>query len=98
MYNQQILDLARGEIEQQIQSMPAQFTSFDFYTAFAANHSRKYQQLIRIYTQRHDRPHAIQILHSQLMHTVNDRFSHLVRKTHTIANPKGGDMSAWVKA
>jgi len=91
MYNQQILDLARGEIEQQIQSMPAQFTSFDFYTAFAANHSR-------IYTQRHDRPHAIQILHSQLMHTVNDRFSHLVRKTHTIANPKGGDMSAWVKA
>jgi hypothetical protein len=42
-------------------------------------------------------PHAIQIVNSQLMHTVNDRFHHLARKIRTIVNPKGGDMSEWTK-
>jgi hypothetical protein len=48
-----------------------------------------------MYQDRNDRPHAIQIVHSQLMHTVNDRFARLTQKVRTIPNPKGGDMSEW---
>jgi hypothetical protein len=78
--------------------MPVHFTSAEFYELFAENHSAKYEELIHIYTARnHDRPHAIQIVNSQLMHTVNDRFHHLARKIRTIVNPKGGDMSEWAK-
>lgn len=98
MYNEQFLTIAKAEIEGQIRAMPAHFTSAEFYERFAEDHSAKYEDLIRLYTARnHDRPHAIQIVNSQLMHTVNDRFHHLARKVRTIANPKGGDMSEWTK-
>lgn len=99
MYNEQFLTIASTEIELQIRAMPAQFNSNEFYERFAKNHSAKYEELIRLYTARnHDRAHAIQIVNSQLMHTVNDRFHHLVRKVRTVANPKGGDMSEWSRA
>lgn len=98
MYNEQFLIIASTEIEAQIRAMPAHFTSDEFYEHFAQNHSAKYEELVRLYTTRnHDRPHAIQIVNSQLMHTVNDRFHHLARKVRTIANPKGGDMSEWTR-
>src|SRR6266481_5555691 len=98
MYNKCILGLAHEEIETQIRTMPQSYTSRDFYTSFENNHRQKYEDLIRIYTdRRHDRPHAVQILHSQLMHTVNECFSSLTRKVRTVSNPKGGEMSLWVK-
>jgi hypothetical protein len=99
MYNEQFLTIASTEIEAQIRTMPAHFTSNEFYERFARNYSAKYEELILLYMARnHDRPHAIQIVNSQLMHTVNDRFHHLARKVRTIANPKGGDMSEWTRA
>jgi hypothetical protein len=98
MYNRQFLQLGKNEIEEQILAMPRTYTSFDYYTAFERNHGQQYQQFIRIYMARnHDEPHAIQIVNSQLMHTVNDRFHHLTRKVSTVPNPKGGDMSEWVR-
>ncbi len=98
MYNKQFLAIASTEIEAQIRAMPAHFASNEFYERFAQNHSAKYKKLIHLYTARnHDQSHAIQIVNSQLMHTVNDRFHHLARKIRTIANPKGGDMSEWTK-
>ncbi len=96
MYNQQFLVIAKDEIEAQILAMPVNFTSVDYYSAFEINYPQKYEYMIRVYTERHrDEPHARQIVNSQLMHTVNDRFHHLVHKVETIDNPKGGDMSRW---
>jgi hypothetical protein len=98
MYNRQFLLLAQNEIEAQILAMPRDYTSFDYYTNFASNHGARYEEFVRIYTARnHDRPHAIQIVNSQLMLTVNNCFHHLTHKVRTVANPKGGDMSAWVR-
>ena len=79
--------------------MPQTFTSSDFCEVFQENHSRQYEAFLEIYARRHhDRAHAVQIVHSQLMHTVNDRFSHLARKVRTLPNPKGGAMSEWRRA
>jgi hypothetical protein len=98
MYNQQMLDLATVEIEAQIAAMASTYTSAEFYTEFALHYSGIYSQFIRSFTAReHDESHAIQLVNSQLMHTVNDKFSHLTRKVKTIPNPKGGDMSEWIK-
>jgi hypothetical protein len=98
MYNRELLQAGGTQIEAQIYEMPRNYTSVDFYSAFERNHSHQYETFIRIYTQRgHDRPHAIQLVNSQLMHTVNDRFSHLTRKVRTVPNPKGGNMSEWVR-
>jgi hypothetical protein len=98
MYSRRILAEMHDEIEEQIQAMPDNYTSLEFYTSLERNHPHKYGTLIRSYMGRgHDRAHARQILHAQLMHTVNDRFSHLTRKVATIGNPKGGGMSQWVR-
>jgi hypothetical protein len=98
MYNQRMLDLAADEIRNQITAMSRDYTSLDFCTAFKRTYSAYYEEFIRFYTARgHSRPHAIQVVHSQLMHTVNSRFYHLTRKVRTIPNPKGGEMSAWVR-
>jgi hypothetical protein len=71
--------------------MPEHYVSLDFCNSFETNYPHLLEDFIRIYTdRRHDRPHAIQIVHSQLMHTVNDRFHHLTRKVRTIPNPKKG--------
>jgi hypothetical protein len=96
MYSNRILEVASTEIEEQLQSMPRRFRSDDFYSAFKSNYPRQYETIIRMYVARgHDRPHAIQIAHSQLMHTVNNQFDHLVRKISDCPNPKGGRMSLW---
>ncbi len=98
MYNRQFMKIAQNQIETQILAMPVDYTSFDFYTSFEQNHPREYEQFLRLYTVRgHDRDHAVQIVNSQLMHTVHDRFPHLTQKVETIPNPKGGDMSRWVR-
>lgn len=100
MYNRQFLELAQDEIEAQIRQMPENYTSLDFYTGFERNYAQLYEDFIRIYTDRNntlDRPHAVQIVHTQLMHTVNDRFHHLTRKVRTVRNPKGGEMSEWTR-
>jgi hypothetical protein len=98
MYNRQFLRLAQDEIEAQILAMPRNYTSFDYYTNFESNHRARYEEFVRIYTTRnHDRPHAIQIVNSQLMLTVNNCFRRLTHKVGTIQNPKGGNMSEWVR-
>jgi hypothetical protein len=100
MKNRQFLELAQDEIEAQIRQMPETYTSRDFYKGFEANYPQLYEDFIHIYMDRNgtlDRPHAVQIVHTQLMHTVNDRFHHLTRKARTIRNPKGGKMSEWAR-
>jgi hypothetical protein len=102
MYNAQFLQLGHVEIERQILAMPARphnYTSEDYLAGFCKNNPLLYANFIRIYTNRHhNRPHAMQIVHSQLMHTVNNCFPHLTRKVRTIPNlKKGGDMSLWVR-
>ena len=100
MYNQQFFNFGREQIETQIREMPSTFTSTEFLSRFEASFPAIYEDFIRIYMSWDDaldRPHAIQIVHSQLMHTVNDRFHSLARKVQTIRNPKGGDMSEWTR-
>jgi hypothetical protein len=98
VYSQRILAEMHDEIVESIQAMPNHYTSLEFYSSLARNHPRKREILIDSYMEKgHDRPHAIQIFHQQLMHTVSDRFSHLTRKVATIGNPKGGEMSRWVR-
>ena len=98
MYNKRILEIAGTEIEGLLQSMPTRFGSDSFYLPFAYHHPRKYETIVQSYVTRgHDRAHAIQIAHSQLMHTVNDKFDHLVKKIADCPNPKGGRMSRWVR-
>ena len=100
MYNRQFLELAQDEIEAQIRQMPDNFTSSDFYTGFKRNYPQLYEDFIRIYMGRNstlDRPHAAQVVHTQLMHTVNDRFHHLTHKVRTVRNPKRGEMSEWTR-
>ena len=98
MYNRRFLDLADAEIAAQIRSMPPSFTSERFCQGFAERFPEKWERFVSLYTARsHDRPHAIQIVHAQLMHTVQSRFAHLTRKTRTVPNRKGGDMSEWVR-
>ena len=98
MYNRQFLQLGHNEIEATILAMPRNYTSFDFCLEFERNHWQTREAFIEIYMhRRHDRRHAIQIVHSQLMHTVNKCFHHLTRKVRTIPNPNGGDMSDWVR-
>jgi hypothetical protein len=98
MYNRKFLEDGHDEIEAQILAMPGNYVSLDFCTGFEENHPQLRENFIRFYMSRgHSRPHAIQIVHSQLMHTVNDRFHHLTRKIRTVPNPRGGDMSEWVR-
>lgn len=98
MFNQRFLDLGRDEIDTQILAMPRGFASDAFCAAFESNHPQLYEDFLRIYLARgHSRPHAIQIVNAQLMHRVNDRFSDKARKVRTVPNPKGGDMSEWVR-
>ena len=95
MYNRKFMELGQEAIEATIQAMPQTYTSEDFCSVFASNHSDTYESFVRMFQDRNDRPHAIQIVHSQLMHTVSDRFARLTQKVRTIPNPKGGDMSEW---
>jgi len=96
MHNQQFLDEGRTQIETQIRAMPRQFLADAFCADFERNYPALYEQFVGMYTSRgHDRPHAIQSVHAQLMSTVNTCFGHLTHKVATVQNPKGGDMSAW---
>jgi hypothetical protein len=90
------MELGQEAIETTIRNMPRTYTSEDFTTVFGNNHPALYDSFVQIYLDRPDQPHAIQIVHSQLMDTVNDRFLRLTRKVRTIPNPEGGDMSEWV--
>jgi hypothetical protein len=96
MYSRKILGIASNQIESSLRSMPHKFTSHEFIEAFSAAHSHEYETMIRGYmNKKTDRAHAMQSAHAMLMHTVNDRFSHLASKIKTIPNPKGGEMSSW---
>jgi hypothetical protein len=101
MYNARFLQLGYDEIERQILDMPLgphNYTSDDYLSRFSISNPQLYQDFIDMYTKRHHtRPHALQIVHSQLMHTVSECFPHLTHKVRTIPNPKGGDMSLWVR-
>ena len=96
MFNRRFLDLGQAEIDAQIDAMPRRYTSDEFLRAFEENNSNLYEEFVRFYSERgHPRAHAIQIVNSQLMHTVNACFSLRTRKIRTVPNPKGGDMSEW---
>lgn len=98
MYNRKMLQIGGTQIEAQIRLMPSNYFSVDFITAFERNHSQQYDSFVQLYRVGDcDLPHAKQTVNSQLMHTVNDRFSHLTRKVRTVPNPKGGNMSEWVR-
>jgi hypothetical protein len=97
MYNRYMMEHA-AEIRAEILAMPPNYVSPDYLTAFPQRNPDVYDDWIRMYMSRnHSRPHAIQIVNSQLMHTVNHCFSELTRKTSTEKNPKGGNMSRWIR-
>jgi hypothetical protein len=98
MFNRGFLDRAAGQIDRQIRAMPSPYTSVQFYSAFQSVYPTIYGDFIRVYTRRgHDRAHATKIVNAQLMHTVQHCFHSLTTKVQTVANPKGGDMSEWVR-
>jgi hypothetical protein len=98
MYNAHFLRTGHDEIERQILAMPHNYESPDYLSGFSASHARIYRDWIDGYLARHHTlPHAIQIVNSQLMHTVSHCFPRLTHKVSTIKNPKGGDMSWWVR-
>jgi hypothetical protein len=99
MYNSHFLQTGRDEIERQILAMPLpphNYGSDDYLRGFCASNPQLYRDWIGGYlTRHHTLPHAKQIVHSQLMHTVSTCFPHLTRKVQTIPNLKGGDTSLW---
>ena len=97
-YNRAILQIASEQIERQICMMAHSFTSHDFYTEFASRHTSAYERIVGIYVDRgYDLAHATQIAHREFMHTVKNRFGHLVQKVGDCGNPKGGTMSLWCR-
>jgi hypothetical protein len=97
MYNRKMMEY-RDQIEAVILAMRPTYDSPDYYTAFERDNRQIYNGFVSGYEGRgHTRPHAVQIVNSQLMHTVNHCFPELTHKVSTIPNPKGGDMSEWIR-
>jgi hypothetical protein len=97
-YNKALLQHANAELRDQASSMSQTFNSVDFCEAFAANYPLEYEWLVQRYTQspKHwDRPHAVQIAHREITHTLKNKYSDLVQKVGEAPNPRGGTMSLW---
>jgi hypothetical protein len=96
--NKVLLDLAQAEMHQELLSMSTRrdFSSADYLDAFAAHAPNEYAQFRARYTNRGwDLPHATQIAHREIMHTVKNKFRDLVTKVGEAPNPRGGTMSIW---
>ena len=94
-YNKFLFDSAESEMRDQILQMSPQFTSKDFVDGFARDSGHEYEALVRRYLGPYDRPHAEQIAHREITHTLRNKFSDLVTKIGDCSNPKGGTMSLW---
>ena len=94
--NDAVIRIAEAEIPDQVLRLPRQFTSADFLTGLAQHAPREYETIVRLYTVRgYDRPHAKQIAHREITHTLRNGFADLVVKVGDCPNPKGGTMGVW---
>lgn len=97
MWNKRMMEYEH-ELRAVLLAMHPNFVSPDYYAAFERYNRQAYGEFVHTYMQRgHDRPHAVQIVNSQLMHTVNHCFPKLTRKVSNVPNPKGGNMSCWIR-
>jgi hypothetical protein len=96
-YSKFIMERGAEAIENVILSMPTTFTSFHFLGSFVSRFPHLHEGFVRHYMGGRDVPHARQIANIQLMHTVRNKFGHLVEKTGDTPNPNGGDMSTWCR-
>ena len=94
-YNKFLFASAESEMRDQILQMDPEFTSKDFVEGFARDADQEYEALVARYRARYDRPHAEQIAHREITHTLRNKFADLVTKTGNCKNPKGGTMSQW---
>jgi hypothetical protein len=104
-YSKAVMHIAGSLIPQMIQAMPSKFESNQFIKLFAERHALAYEIIVKFYLA--DQPlnmspidrrrHATQVAHQQIMHTVCNRFHHLVAKKGDVPNPNGGDQSTWEK-
>jgi hypothetical protein len=94
-YNEFLFASAESELRDQILQMAPQFTSKDFIEGFVRDSDREYEALVARYRNRYDHPHAEQIAHREITHTLRNKFQDLVIKTGDCKNPKGGTMSQW---
>jgi hypothetical protein len=96
--NKELMYLAEPEMRRELLSMSTTriFSSVDYLDAFAAHAANKYAQFRARYTNRGwDLPHATQIAHREIMHTLKNKFGDLVTKVGDSPNPHGGTMSLW---
>jgi hypothetical protein len=93
-YNKFLFVSAESEMRDQIFRMDPEFTSRDFVEGFARDAYQEYEALVARYCH-YDRPHAEQIAHREITHTLRNKFADLVTKTGDCENPKGGTMSKW---
>jgi hypothetical protein len=97
-WNKALLDLAEAEMHRELLGMSAthRFSSVDYLDAFAAHAANEYGQFRARYTNRDwDVPHATQVAHREIMHTLKNKFGDLVTKVGEAPNPRGGTMSLW---
>jgi hypothetical protein len=97
-YNKALYRHAEAELRDQALAMPPRFDSVQFCNGFSANHSQEYERLVRRYMnspRAWDRPHAVQIAHREITHTLKNKYSDLVEKVGEAPNPHGGTMSLW---
>jgi hypothetical protein len=96
--NKALLDLAEAEMHRELLGMSTtrNFSSADYLAAFAVHAANEYGQFRTRYTSRGwDLPHATQIAHREIMHTLKNKFGDLVTKVGEAPNPHGGTMSLW---
>jgi hypothetical protein len=94
--NAAVMSIADTKMRDLVLRLPKQFTSADFLKGLAQNARPEYEAIVGLYTARGwDRPHAEQIAHREMTHTLRNKLSDLVEKVGDCPNPKGGVMSVW---
>lgn len=97
-YNKAFYRHAEAELRDQALAMPVCFNSVEFCDAFSINHRPEYEWLVQRYMnspRQWDQPHAVQIAHREITHTLKNKCSDLVAKVGEDRNPHGGTMSLW---
>ena len=96
-YNKDLFDLAEAELHAQLLAMSTNFDSVQFCYKFSRNHNHEYEWLVgRFMSSGYDRPHAEQIAHREITHTLKNKFPDLVEKIGDAPNHyHGGTMSLW---
>ncbi len=98
-YNKEFFNMAEAEMHAQLLAMPKQFDSVQFCDELSRNHKLEYEWLVTRFVARgYDRPHAVQITHREITHTLRSKFANLVKKVGDAPNHyHGGKMSLWRK-